>query len=101
MTISVRGVSTDNLSQRREPGFPNGASSSYSVTYNAHHGSSSMGTETKFVEMNALVGRCKLDPGLKAPLVSKVQPNEDKTCFQFETLLLRLRHYALDLEDAR
>ena len=30
------------------------------------------------------VRRCKLDPGLKAPLVSKAQPNEDKTCFQLE-----------------
>ena len=27
-------------------------------------------------------GRCKLDPGLKAPLVSKVQPNEEKRSFK-------------------
>ena len=28
------------------------------------------------------MGRCELDPGLKAPLVSKFQPNEDKLAFK-------------------
>ena len=47
---------------------------------------------------HAKVGwRCKLDPSLKASKhhpVSKVQPYEEKTCFQLETLLfLSLRHY--------
>ena len=35
-------------------------------------------------EEHARVGRCKLDPGLKAHPVSKVQPNEDNICFQLE-----------------
>ena len=33
--------------------------------------------------------------GLKAPLVSKVQPNEEKTCFRLEPGFLRLRHYSM------
>ena len=44
-----------------------------------------------------VVRPCKLDPGLKAPLVSKVQPNERETCFQhsfkLEPDFLSLRHY--------
>ena len=38
----------------------------------------------KGIEELSVAGRCKLDPGLKARLVSKVQPNEEKPWFQLE-----------------
>ena len=47
-------------------------------------------------EIREVRGRCKLDPGLKVPLVSKVQPNGIYNFFQLEACFLSLHPYSQD-----